>query len=76
MFVLLIIVQRIEPRALRTLSNCPSTELHTQAQITGLLAFPVHIFGIWPGQFEGGNWRSGGGCGRGGGVEIKKFKDS
>lgn len=38
LFVLLIIVQRIEPRALCTLSKCPSTELHTQSQITGLLA--------------------------------------
>lgn len=38
MLVLLIIVQRVEPRALCTLSKCPSTELHTQSQVTGLLA--------------------------------------
>lgn len=37
-FVLLITVQGIEPRALCTLSKCPTTELHTQPQITGLLA--------------------------------------
>lgn len=68
LFVLLITVQGIEPRALCTLSKCPTTELHAQPQITGLLASLCTFLASGQDSLREAT-------GRGGGME-KKFKDS
>lgn len=80
MFVLLITVQGIEPRALCMLGKCPTTELHTHPPIRELLAalaFLRTCAAVWSGHlvengYREGNWHGGGAYGKGGSGDKEK----